>query len=706
MSELPQSTRGRSVEPALQPVLQERVVELRSLLQQAAHAYYVKDAPLMQDAVYDQLFRELQELERRYPELISPDSPTQRVGGEPVEGFESVAHRVPLYSLKNAFNLAELEAWYDRLVKVLNSVPMVAEPAMAMVGELKIDGNALALSYEHGLLVRAATRGDGERGEEITANVRTIASVPLRLHLEQPPAWVEVRGEALIPDGSFATINAERQARGESLFANPRNACAGTLRQLDSKVVAARRLSFFAYTLHLPDDGQGNPGKPATQWSCLEWLESAGFQVNPYRERFSDLAGVESFFNRWEGARKALPYATDGVVVKLDNLHLQEIAGFTDTHPRWAVALKYPAEEAPSRLLRISCQVGRTGAVTPVAEFEPVHLAGTIVSRASLHNANRVAELDLHTGDSIVVRKAGEIIPEVVGVLPELRKLDAIGLVLPDRCPECSSRLVREEGETATRCINSSCPAILLASLCHWVSKKALDVDGLGTKSIEQMVECGLVKSIADLYRIEVSVLASLERMGEKSAHNIVDELSKSKVKSWHRKLYGLGINHIGEVNAKVLSRFYPNAEVLKQASIQNGDEISGLAGFGPEMSKSLQQWFSNAANQHLIDELTSLGVEMGSGEEDIAQQVALNSITLNKPLDSKKFVLTGKLPSLSRTEAQSLIEAAGGKVIDSVSKQTDYVVAGDKAGTKLDKAVALGVSVLSENDLRELLKA
>jgi len=524
--------------------------------------------------------------------------------------------------------------------------------------------------------------------------------------LEQPPAWVEVRGEALIPDRSFATINAERQARGESLFANPRNACAGTLRQLDSKVVAARRLSFFAYTLHLPDDGQGNPGKPATQWSCLEWLESAGFQVNPYRERFSDLAGVESFFNRWEGARKALPYATDGVVVKLDNLQLQEIAGFTDTHPRWAVALKYPAEEAPSRLLRISCQVGRTGAVTPVAEFEPVHLAGTIVSRASLHNANRVAELDLHAGDTILVRKAGEIIPEVVGVLPELRKLDAIGLILPDRCPECSSRLVREEGETATRCINSSCPAILLASLCHWVSKKALDVDGLGTKSIEQMVECGLVKSIADLYRIEVSVLASLERMGEKSAHNIVEELSRSKVKSWHRKLYALGINHIGEVNAKVLSKVYPNAEVLKQASIQNPDEISGLAGFGPEMSKSLQQWFSNAANQHLIDELMSLGIEMGSAEEDIAQQLALDSITLNKSLDSKKFVLTGKLPSLSRTEAQSLIEAAGGKVIDSVSKQTDYVVAGDKAGTKLDKAVALGVSVLSENDLRELLNA
>jgi len=706
MSETTQSTQQEAVTSASGALIQGRVAELRSLLQQAAHAYYVKDAPLMEDAVYDQLFRELQELEIRYPELITSDSPTQRVGGEPAEGFKNVAHRVPLYSLENAFGIDELEKWHGKLLKVLERNPFHEDFNLAMVGELKIDGSAIALSYANGFLIRAATRGDGERGEDITANVRTIASVPLRLKLEQPPAWVEVRGEALIPTEKFIAINAERQARGESLFANPRNACAGTLRQLDSKVVAARRLSFFAYTLHLPDDGQANLGKPATQWSALEWLESAGFQVNPYRERFSDLAGVESFFNRWEGARKDLPYATDGVVVKLDNLQLQEIAGFTDTHPRWAVALKYPAEEAPSRLLRIICQVGRTGAVTPVAEFEPVHLAGTIVSRASLHNANRVAELDLHTGDSIVVRKAGEIIPEVVGVLPELRKLEATSLVLPDSCPECSSRLVREEGEAATRCINSSCPAIILASLCHWVSKKALDVDGLGSKSIEQMVECGLVKSIADLYRIEVSVLASLERMGDKSAHNIVDELSKSKAKPWHRKLYGLGINHIGEVNAKVLSKFYPNAEVLKQASIQNADDITRLAGFGPEMSRSLQQWFSNAANQHLIDELMSLGIEMRSGEEAIAQQLALDSIILKHPLDGKKFVLTGKLPSLSRTEAQSLIEAAGGKVIDSVSKQTDYVVAGDKAGTKLDKAAALGVSVLSETDLRELLNA
>jgi len=704
VSESTQLARGKAFEASSEPFSQQRVADLRSLLQQAAHAYYVMDAPLMEDSVYDRLFRELQEIERRHPELITPDSPTQRVGGEPAEGFKNVAHRIPLYSLRNAFNLAELEAWFDRLSKALNITASDESAELALVGELKIDGNALALSYEHGLLVRAVTRGDGERGEEITANVRTIASVPLRLHLEQPPAWVEVRGEALIPDDSFAAINAERLANGESPLANPRNACSGTLRQLDSKVVAARRLSFFAYTLYLPDTWQGIPSKPNTQWSSLDWLESAGFQVNPYRERFNGLAGVKSFFIKWEEARKKLPYATDGVVVKLDNLQFQEIAGFTDTHPRWAVALKYPAEEAPTRLLRIICQVGRTGVVTPVAEFQPVQLAGTIVSRATLHNANRVAELDLHAGDNIIVRKAGEIIPEVAGVLPELRTSTAISLILPDNCPECGSQLVREEGEAATLCINSSCPAIILASLCHWVSKKALDVDGLGSKAMEQMVGCGLVKSIADLYRLETSVLASLERMGEKSALNIVSELSGSKTKPWHRKLYGLGIRNIGEVSAKALSKAYPNAKALKQESLEHPEKITELAGFGQEISKSLQQWFSNEANQDLIDELSSLGIEMGVEAEELVQQTTLGPLSRSNLLAGKKFVLTGKLPSLSRNEAQSLIEAAGGKVIESVSKQTDYLVTGEKAGTKLVKAVALGVPVLNEAGLQELL--
>ena len=657
----------------------------------------------MEDPVYDRLYRELLELEGSFPELLSPDSPTQRVGGQPAEGFRSVEHRIGLLSLDNAFSLEELEAWYSRLLKVLDRTPAPGEalPALPMVGELKIDGNALALSYEHGVLVRAATRGDGERGEEITANVRTIQSVPLRLQLADPPAWVEVRGEALIPDATFAAINAERTARGEAAFANPRNACAGTLRQLDPKVVAARRLDFFAYTLHLPD--AGDPPPPRSQWECLRWLEAAGFRVNPNAERLADLAAVEAFFSRWEEARKALPYATDGVVVKLDDLRLQDAAGFTQKAPRWAIALKYAAEEAPSRLLRLSCQVGRTGAVTPVAEFEPVPLAGTTVSRATLHNADRLAELDLHAGDTIVVRKAGEIIPEVVRVLPELRPAGALRVALPHTCPECGSELVREEGEAATRCVNSSCPAILRGSLRHWVSKGALDIDGLGTKLIEQLVDRGLVRSIADLHRLDGALLASLERMGEKSAANLVAALEACRHQPWHRQLYGLGIHHVGEVNAKALARAFPSAAELATAAAEMPETITAVFGIGGEIVQSLQQWFATPANQALLAELEGLGFSLAAAE---GERQAAAAPAGERPLEGQTFVLTGTLEGLPRSQAQALIEAAGGRVSGSVSRKTTWVVAGAEAGSKLAKAESLGVAVLDEAGLRALLAA
>ena len=657
----------------------------------------------MEDPVYDRLYRELLELEGSFPELLSPDSPTQRVGGQPAEGFGSVEHRIGLLSLDNAFSLEELEAWYGRLLKVLDRTPAPGEalPALPMVGELKIDGNALALSYEHGVLVRAATRGDGERGEEITANVRTIQSVPLRLQLADPPAWVEVRGEALIPDATFAAINAERVARGEAAFANPRNACAGTLRQLDPKVVAARRLDFFAYTLHLSD--AGDPPPPRSQWECLRWLEAAGFRVNPNAERLADLAAVEAFFSRWEEARKALPYATDGVVVKLDDLRLQDAAGFTQKAPRWAIALKYAAEEAPSRLLRLSCQVGRTGAVTPVAEFEPVPLAGTTVSRATLHNADRLAELDLHAGDTIVVRKAGEIIPEVVRVLPELRPAGALRVALPHTCPECGSELVREQGEAATRCVNSSCPAILRGSLRHWVSKGALDIDGLGTKLIEQLVDRGLVHSIADLHRLDGALLASLERMGEKSAANLVAALEACRHQRWHRQLYGLGIHHVGEVNAKALARAFPSAAELATAVAETPEKITAVFGIGGEIAQSLQQWFATPANQALLAELEGLGFSLAASE---GERQAAAAPAGGQPLEGQTFVLTGTLEGLSRSQAQALIEAAGGKVSGSVSRKTTWVVAGAEAGSKLAKAESLGVAVLDEGGLRALLAA
>jgi DNA ligase (NAD+) len=572
-----------------------------------------------------------------------------------------------------------------------------------MVGELKIDGNALALSYENGVLVRAATRGDGESGEEITANVRTIQSVPLRLQLADPPAWVEVRGEAFIPDTTFAAINAERSSRGEAAFANPRNACAGTLRQLDPRVVASRRLDFFAYTLHLPEDWQpaaGAPVRPRSQWEALRWLEQVGFKVNPNAALLPDLAAVETFFSAWDSRRQGLDYATDGVVVKLNDLRLQDAAGFTQKAPRWAIALKYAAEEAPSRLLRLSCQVGRTGVITPVAEFEPVPLAGTSVSRATLHNADRLAELDLHAGDTVVVRKAGEIIPEVVRVLPELRPAGAARLELPHRCPECGSELVREEGEAATRCVNSSCPAILRGALRHWVSKGALDVDGLGSKLIEQLVDRGLVRSIADLYGLDSALLASLERMGGKSAENLVAALQASRAQPWHRQLYGLGIHHVGEVNAKALARAFPSAADLATAALETPELITAVFGIGAEIAQSLQQWFATPANQQLLTQLERLGFSLAASPDELAP--ASDAAAL---LTGQTFVLTGTLPTLTRSAAQELIEAAGGKVSGSVSKKTSYVVAGEEAGSKLDKAQALGVAVLDETGLRQLLE-
>ncbi len=674
----------------------ERAAELRHLLNRAGHAYYVLDAPVMEDTVYDRLYRELVELEQNHPGLQRSDSPTKRVGDAPAEGFTSVEHRVGLLSLDNAFNRDDLQAWYERLLKVLGRPN---ESRLPLVGELKIDGNALALSYRNGVLERAATRGDGSRGEEITANVRTINSIPLRLQVENPPEWVEVRGEAFIPDSTFAVINSEREQRGEALFANPRNACAGTLRQLDPKVVASRRLDFFAYTLHLPGDAQ-----PPSQWAALEWLNTAGFRVNPNRELCADLTAIKRFCDHWEQGRHNLPYATDGVVVKLNDLQLQDEAGFTQKAPRWAIALKYPAEEAPTRLLRVGAQVGRTGAITPVAEFEAVALAGTSVSRATLHNADRIAELDLHLGDTIVVRKAGEIIPEVVRVLPELRPSDATPVQLPQHCPECGSSLVREGDEAATRCVNSSCPAILRGGLRHWVSKGALDVDGLGSKLIEQLVERGLVHSLADLYRLDAALLSSLDRMGDKSATNLVEALEASKQQPWHRQLYGLGIRHIGEVNAKALATDFFSIDSLAAAALEAPEQIAELHGIGPEISASLGQWLRTPANQQLLQDLRSIGLslEASASEQEAASQAGADA---DGVLQGKTLVLTGTLPNLSRSDAKALIEAAGGKVSGSISKKTDYLVAGEAAGSKLTKAESLGVMVLSEADLTALLQ-
>jgi DNA ligase (NAD+) len=672
----------------------KRLIELRQLLNEAAYAYYVLDAPQMEDAVYDRLYRELLELEDQYPELITADSPSQRVGGTPSDGFTSVEHRIPMLSLDNAFNDEEIERWYRRLLRELElkedtSLPMVCEP--------KIDGNALALIYEQGVLVRAATRGDGASGEEITTNVRTIQSVPLSLQCKNPPEWVEVRGEAFIPDDTFAHINAERQANEEPLFANPRNACAGTLRQLDSKVVAARRLDFFAYTLHLPDGSDA----PSSQWESLQWLQQAGFRVNPNARLCPHLDAVKAFTTDWEQQRHGLPYATDGVVVKLDGLDLQQRAGFNAKAPRWAVAYKYAPEEAPSRLLRVVAQVGRTGVVTPVAEFEPVPLAGTTVSRATLHNADRITELDLRQGDTIVVRKAGEIIPEVVRVLPELRPTGAAVVQLPDHCPACHSMLVRAAGEAATRCINNSCPAQLRGAVRQWVSRAALDVDGLGNRTIALLVERGLVNRLADLYRLDEATLASLEGMGKRSAAKLVQALEASRQQPWHRLLFALGIRNIGPVNAKALAAAFPSSDQLAHAALQDPEALLATYGIGSEIAEALAEWFSNPTNQELLQELQALGLTL---EAPQASDGSIASNRSGRTLNSKTFVLTGTLPSLKRNEAQELIEEAGGKVSGSVSKKTSYVVAGSDAGSKLSKAEQLGVAIIDEAGLLAML--
>ncbi|MEG4409048.1 NAD-dependent DNA ligase LigA [Microcoleus sp. MON2_D5] len=725
--------------------IQQQIQQLRQQLQEASYAYYVLDAPIMPDEVYDRLYRQLQDLESDYPELITAESPTQRVGEQPATQFFSVKHNIPLYSLENAFNFEEFAKWQERWQKVAppltrgqeGNAPPLTPPCegggqegnappltppyqgggldgnapglsnqenreitpplskgglgrVSYVCELKIDGSALALTYENGVLVRGATRGDGIAGEEITQNVKTIRSIPLKLNLDNPPPVVEVRGEAFLSLAVFEEINREREKAGEQLFANPRNAAAGTLRQLDSKIVDKRRLDFFAYTLHLDE---GNEEK--TQWESLELLRRMGFKVNPNRKICYSLDEVREYYEYWDTERRNLPYMTDGVVVKINSVLLQRQLGFTQRFPRWAIALKYPAAEVPTIVEAVTVQVGRTGALTPVAELKPVQLAGTTVSRASLHNSDRLSDLNLHIGDTVIVRKAGEIIPEVVRVLPELRPQNAQLFQIPSCCPECEQPVVREKGEAVTRCINTSCPAILRGSLIHFCSRDALDINGIGEKLVQQMVDSNLVHSAADLYDLTAERLMSLERMGKKLAEKLVNAIAQSKNQPWSRVLYGLGIRHVGTVNAQLLTERFANVEELAAVSAAS---IEGVYGIGSEIAQAVYQWFRVPANQSLIARLKTAGLQLQSEVKNS------NLASTNLKLAGKTFVLTGTLPTLKRDEAKDLIQKAGGKVTSSVSAKTDYVVVGEDAGSKLEKAQSLGVKLLSEAELLELL--
>jgi DNA ligase (NAD+) len=664
------------------PELQTRAQQLRHQLQAASYAYYVLDNPDMEDAVYDRLYRELQDLETQYPELITPDSPTQRVGERPASGFTSVKHNISLYSLENAFDMAEFAKWETGWQRHIGS-----KESAEYVCELKIDGSAIALTYENGLLVRGATRGDGDTGEEITQNIKTIRSIPLKLAIENPPPIVEVRGEAFLPIAVFEQLNHERQQKGEQLLANPRNAAAGALRQLDPKLVAQRKLDFFAYTLHLPDES-----KLHKHGESLDLLQQMGFKVNPHRELCADLAAVTAYYDRWNTERLNLAYMTDGVVVKINDLALQQQLGFTNKFPRWAVALKYAAEEAPTRVLDISVNVGRTGAITPLAHLEPVQLAGTTVQRATLHNGDRIAQLDLRIGDTVIVRKAGEIIPEVVRVMTELRPAGTVEFKMPTHCPVCNSIAIKPANEAVLRCNNPSCAAILKGSIVHWVSRDALDINGLGEKLVEQLVDSKLVSSVADLYDLTPEKLTTLDRMGEKSAKKIVEAIASSKSRPWSRVLYGLGIRQIGNNGSNIITEKFPSVELLKQASTADLEQIRDVGG---ETASSVYSWFQEPLNLALVDRLQAAGLQF---EREVGAEID----RADGILAGKTFVVTGTLPTLKRDEVKELIEKNGGKMSDSISAKTDYLVAGEKAGSKLAKAEKLGVKIISEAEFLE----
>jgi DNA ligase (NAD+) len=671
------------------PEIQQRVTKLRQQLQKANYAYYVLDNPIIEDSIYDQLYRELQNIESQHPLLITLDSPTQRVGEKLTSQFISITHNIPLYSLENAFSLDELKKWQERWK---SRYGVINNEKIDYVCELKIDGVALALTYQNGLLIKGITRGDGKTGEDITQNVRTIRSIPLKLALHDSSTLVEIRGEAFLPLDEFQRLNVERGKVKESPFANPRNAVAGTLRQLNPNVVNQRRLQFFAYTLHLPENNSLN-----SQWESLEWLKNQGFLVNPHRQLCPSLEAVVNYFRHWETARNYLSYMTDGVVVKLNNFRLQKQLGFTEKFPRWAIALKYPAEESITIVKDIIVNVGRTGAVTPVALMEPVHLGGTIVRRATLHNHERLTKLNVHVGDTVIIRKAGEIIPEVLRVLPELHPLHSEPYKMPSHCPECGSMLVRPLGEAVTRCIYISCPAVLRGSLVHWASRDALDIQGLGEKIIILLVNNGLVKSIADLYYLTPENMTTLDHIGQKYACNLVTAINNSKKQPWARVLYGLGIRYVGSVTAKLLAKNFDSAEQLSRLSVAS---LSSIYGVGKKIAQSIYDWFNIPKNTTLIKRLEDVGIQLQTSSHSIVKTTSTRQILLNKI-----FVITGKLATLTRSKAKDLIEKEGGKVTGSVSRNTDYLVIGENGGLKLKKARILGISLLTEKELLNLLE-
>ncbi|MGV3488720.1 MAG: NAD-dependent DNA ligase LigA [Tuberibacillus sp.] len=662
----------------------ERVQQLRKLLDQYSYEYYVLDNPSVPDSEYDRLIKELTEIEKEYPELITPDSPTQRVGGEPLKAFTKVVHRTPMLSLGNAFNEEDLRD-FDRRVR-----QGVDDEKVTYVAELKIDGLAVALTYEDGSLVLGATRGDGTTGEDITQNLKTIRSVPLKL---KEAINLEVRGEAYMPRASFERLNKRRAEKGEALFANPRNAAAGSLRQLDPKIAADRKLDVFLYQI-------GNAYDKELRYHSegLEWIKTLGLKTNPEWRRCESIEDVLEFIKYWTEKRPELAYDIDGIVIKVDSLEQQRRLGFTAKSPRWAIAYKFPAEEVVTTVEDIELTVGRTGAITPTAVLRPVQVAGTTVGRATLHNEDYIHEKDIRIGDQVVIHKAGDIIPEVVRVLFERRSGNEEPYRMPEHCPDCGSDLVRIEGEVALRCINPKCPAQIQEGLIHFVSRNAMNIDGLGEKVIKQLFKNELIQDVADIYTLTFDDLVNMERMGEKSANNLLAAIAESKKNSLERLLFGLGIRYVGSKAAKTLAQAFGHIDRLMEASV---DELMAVEEIGEKMADSIHTYFNSPDVRALIEELKGYGLNMSYvGDLPATSDVA------DSPFDGKTIVLTGKLEVMSRGEAQKEIERLGGKVTGSVSKKTDLVIAGEDAGSKLAKAQELGLEVWDEARFLEALNS
>lgn len=673
-----------------QDPLHARLDELRALIREHDHRYYVLDDPIITDAEYDTLFRELQAIEREHPEWITPDSPSQRVGGAPATELGTVRHEIPMLSLANAFDPDEVQAFDRRVAESLRAAGMLdASEAVEYACELKFDGLAISLMYEDGVLVQGATRGSGEIGEDVTANVRTIRAIPLRL--KQPvPGTLEIRGEVLMFRADFERLNAEQAARGQKVFVNPRNAAAGSLRQLDARITAQRPLRFFAYGLGQVDQ----PPELETHSAILDWLLELGVSVNPFRRCVRGASGLLAFFDDASRQRPELPYDIDGVVYKVNRLEAQRQLGFVSRAPRFAIAHKFPAQEKTTRLLDIEIQVGRTGAITPVARLEPVFVGGVTVTNATLHNEDEIRRKDLRIGDMVIVRRAGDVIPEVVGPVPGLRPADAREFHMPDVCPACGSAIERPIGEAIARCTGGLvCPAQRKQAITHAASRRALDIDGLGEKLVDQLVDSARVRTLADLFTLTVEELAGYERMGPKSARNLVEAIDRARRPELARFLYALGIRHVGETTARDLALYFGSLDAIMQAT---EDDLLRVPDVGPVVAASIAHFMAEPHNREVIHQLVH--------EHGVEPQAPVRAAQAATALAGKSFVLTGTLPNWTREEASRRIVAAGGKVTGSVSRKTDYVVAGTDPGSKLQRAEELGIPVLDEEGLRRLL--